>query len=248
MVHQRASRLLLFMACLLVLSITAPNAFAQTLQHPEGSRQLTKLGTISHSAFVYYRAGVRRAPDPALKPFAKLRLKTSESTDERVLILEDIRGVDGHMWTRVRLPIRPNGSTGWVRRAALSNYRASKLWLRINRRERVLRLFKGRRLLFRAPAGLGRSIWPTPKGNFLIRSRLQGFDRNPIYGPLVFGTSARSARSLSDWPGGGIIGIHGTNQPSLIPGYVSHGCIRLTNRKILRLGKLLRVGTPLTIR
>ena len=53
---------------------------------------------------------------------------------------------------------------------------------------------------------------------------------------------------LTDWPGGGVIGIHGTNQPGLLPGRVSHGCIRLRNRDILRLGRRLKLGTPITIR
>jgi lipoprotein-anchoring transpeptidase ErfK/SrfK len=50
---------------------------------------------------------------------------------------------------------------------------------------------------------------------------------------------ARSA-VLTDWPAGGFIGIHGTDGPELIPGGSSHGCIRM--------GTLMRPGTPLTIR
>jgi lipoprotein-anchoring transpeptidase ErfK/SrfK len=52
---------------------------------------------------------------------------------------------------------------------------------------------------------------------------------------------------LTDWPGGGFIGIHGTNEPQLLPGRVSHGCIRLRNRDIARLAELMPVGTPVTI-
>ncbi len=59
---------------------------------------------------------------------------------------------------------------------------------------------------------------------------LYGFDA-PVYGPLAFGTSARSA-VLTDWPGGGFIGIHGTNEPELLPGRVSHGCVRLTGARL----------------
>jgi lipoprotein-anchoring transpeptidase ErfK/SrfK len=75
---------------------------------------------------------------------------------------------------------------------------------------------------------------------------LSGFG-NPFYGPIAYGTSAKSA-VLTDWPGGGFVGIHGTNQPQLIPGRISHGCIRMRNRNILRLSRLMPVGTPLTIR
>jgi len=87
----------------------------------------------------------------------------------------------------------------------------------------------------------------------LSRSRLgtlPGFgtsSSSPFYGPVAFGTSARS-EVLTDWPAGGFVGIHGTNRPDLLPGRVSHGCIRLRNQDILRLARLLPVGTPLTIR
>jgi lipoprotein-anchoring transpeptidase ErfK/SrfK len=63
---------------------------------------------------------------------------------------------------------------------------------------------------------------------------------------LAFGSSDYSV--LSDWPGGGIIGIHGTNEPLLIPGRPSHGCIRVRNRAVRRLWRLMPVGTPLVIR
>ena len=52
---------------------------------------------------------------------------------------------------------------------------------------------------------------------------------------------------LTDWPGGGYVGVHGTNEPGLIPGHISHGCIRLHNAAILRLAQLMPVGTPLTV-
>ena len=78
-----------------------------------------------------------------------------------------------------------------------------------------------------------------------MRVKLTRF-RSPFYGPLAFGTSARSA-VLTDWPAGGFIGIHGTDRPDLLPGRVSHGCVRMSNRAILRLGRLMPVGTPVVI-
>jgi lipoprotein-anchoring transpeptidase ErfK/SrfK len=85
----------------------------------------------------------------------------------------------------------------------------------------------------------------TPKGDFYVRNKLTRY-ANPFYGPIAFGTSARS-EILTDWPNGGFIGIHGTSQPELIPGRISHGCIRLRNPDILRLARLMHVGTPVTI-
>jgi lipoprotein-anchoring transpeptidase ErfK/SrfK len=106
-------------------------------------------------------------------------------------------------------------------------------------------LFYDERVIFRAPVGVGKQESPTPTGNFYVRNKLSGFG-DPFYGPVAFGTSARSP-VLTDWPGGGFVGIHGTNAPELIPGRVSHGCIRMRNRDIVRLSRLMSVGTPLTI-
>ena len=96
------------------------------------------------------------------------------------------------------------------------------------------------------PVGVGTPAAPTPRGEFYVRNRLTSY-RSPFYGPLAFGTSARSP-TLTDWPAGGFVGIHGTNRPDLVPGRVSHGCIRLRNRDMLRLGNAMPVGTPITVR
>jgi lipoprotein-anchoring transpeptidase ErfK/SrfK len=101
-------------------------------------------------------------------------------------------------------------------------------------------------VVFRAPVGVGTSRSPTPKGEFTVRSKLTDY-ASPFYGPLAFGTTARSA-VLTDWPAGGFVGIHGTDAPALIPGHVSHGCVRLRNGDLLRLAQLMPVGTPLEIR
>ena len=44
-----------------------------------------------------------------------------------------------------------------------------------------------------------------------------------------------------------MIGLHGTNDPSSIGHYTSHGCIRLYNRDIDRLVRILPLGTPIAI-
>ena len=101
------------------------------------------------------------------------------------------------------------------------------------------------KVVFRAPIGIGKEKWPTPRGEFYVRNKLTKFD-DPFYGPIAFGTSARSA-ILTDWPRGGFVGIHGTDRPEILPGRVSHGCVRLRNSDIVRLAKLMPVGTPITV-
>jgi lipoprotein-anchoring transpeptidase ErfK/SrfK len=87
---------------------------------------------------------------------------------------------------------------------------------------------------------------PTPAGSFYVRELIRVPSPGGLYGPFAFGTSAYSV--LSDWPGGGVVGIHGTNEPALIPGRPSHGCIRVPNPQIRRLARLMPIGTPVRIR
>jgi lipoprotein-anchoring transpeptidase ErfK/SrfK len=47
--------------------------------------------------------------------------------------------------------------------------------------------------------------------------------------------------------GGGQYAIHGTNQPSLIGGFVSHGCIRMYNADITDLYGRVSVGTTVVV-
>jgi lipoprotein-anchoring transpeptidase ErfK/SrfK len=142
--------------------------------------------------------------------------------------------------------VLPNGSTGWVPRSALGGYGVATTRLVVDRRRFTATLRRNGRRVFRARIGIGRAGAPTPRGEFIVRNRLTRY-RSAFYGPLAFGTSARSP-TLTDWPGGGFVGIHGTNRPDLIPGRVSHGCIRMRNAAILRLGRLMPPGTALTIR
>jgi len=84
----------------------------------------------------------------------------------------------------------------------------------------------------------------TPIGLFFVQSRFVP-SKYPILGAFAFETSGYS--KLSDWPGGGVVGVHGTNMPWLIGQAVSHGCVRLRNSDVLALRKLVRVGTPVKI-
>jgi L,D-transpeptidase-like protein len=184
-------------------------------------------------------------PEANAPPVAALDTRTPEETADIVLVLGERRGDDG-LWVNVRLPVLPNGRTGWVPRAVLGGYEFVHTHLVVDRERLNATLLYDGHAIFTAPVGVGRAASPTPSGEFYVRDRVSGFG-DPFYGPIAYGTSARSA-VLTDWPDGGFVGIHGTNEPQLIPGPISHGCIRLRNADILRLARLMPVGTPLTIR
>jgi lipoprotein-anchoring transpeptidase ErfK/SrfK len=145
----------------------------------------------------------------------------------------------------VRLAILPNGSTGWVPRAALGGYVAVRTRLDVDLEHLRATLYRAGRPILRAPVSVGMPGWSTPRGRFYVRDRLTSY-RSPMYGPIAFGTSARSP-TATDWPAGGYIGIHGTDRPDLIPGRISHGCIRMRNADIRRLARAMPVGTPIRI-
>jgi hypothetical protein len=194
---------------------------------------------------VRHPASARVAPSSHARVVTRLGTHTPEGTDNTVLVLGRMRDAAGGSWVHVRLAMLPNGTTGWLPRHAIGGYHRvhSRLVVDLDRLRATL--WRDGRVVLDAPVGVGRARWPTPRGRFYIRNRLARY-RSDFYGPLAFGTSARSA-VLTDWPGGGFVGIHGTDRPNLIPGRISHGCIRMRNPDILRLGRLMSIGTPLEI-
>ena len=145
-------------------------------------------------------------------------------------------------WYKLSLPGRPNGRTGWVPAASVDVTPVRKEIV-IDRSARTLELRDRGRLLLRTQVAVGSYGMETPLGRFYVMAKFR--PTAPILGAFGFETSAYS--KLSEWPGGGIVGIHGTNTPSLLGQAVSHGCIRVANDAILRLKDLVPVGTPIKI-
>jgi lipoprotein-anchoring transpeptidase ErfK/SrfK len=189
---------------------------------------------------------VRDAPSAVAPRIAELGTRTPEGT--RNVVAVAARGHDprGRRWVQVRLAVLPNGRTGWVPRAALGGYGTVHTRLIVDLRALSATLYCRGRAVLRAPVAVGAAATPTPAGEFYVRNRFTRY-RSRAYGPIAFGTSARSPQA-TDWPAGGFVGIHGTDRPDLVPGRVSHGCIRMRNRDILLLARRMPVGTPVIIR
>ena len=200
---------------------------------------------VAHWATVERTVAVRSKPSSSARVVTKLTMLTPEHTLNVALLLGAVEKSPTETWYRVRLPILPNNSTGWVPGRALGEPTRIDTHLYIDRSKLTATLKRKGVTVFTAPIGVGEPRWPTPRGQYYVRSRLTNFG-SPVYGALAFGTSARSP-VLTDWPGGGFVGIHGTNQPEILPGAVSHGCIRMRNPDILKLARLMKVGTPITV-
>jgi len=186
---------------------------------------------------------VRTAASTSAPKVTRLRYLTEDGLPEVYLVLEGKLDAKGDPWLHIRVPMRPNGRTGWVPADVLSELHIVRTQLVIDRTSKRATLYKAGRRIWQAPVGIGKAGTPTPQGKFWIRELLKG--DGGTYGTWAFGTSAYS--NISDWPKGGVVGIHGTNQPGLIPGRPSHGCVRLRNDKINRLRRLMPIGTPVDI-
>jgi hypothetical protein len=225
------------------LSVPAPIRPAFTPSNPS---PLSVSSTVARWAPVVRPVVARAKPTRRSRAIATVPTRTPEGTSNIVLVLGRAANRADGLWVRVRLAVLPNNTVAWVPREAVGGYRFVQTHLVIRLDRFTATLYRGERVVFRAEIGVGTRTSPTPTGTFYIRNKLTEFSA-PFYGPIAFGTSARSS-TLTDWPSGGFIGIHGTDQPNLLPGRVSHGCIRMRNADILRLARLMPVGTPITIR
>ncbi len=155
---------------------------------------------------------------------------------------------EGRRWAEVLLPIRPNGRRGWVPFDVLRIH-STALRIVIDVSERRLTLFRSNKPILRAPIAVGKPGTETPRNDHfaiaeLIRTRTPG----AFLGPIVFPITGYSER-LNEFAGGnGRVAIHGTSLPELIGTAASNGCIRMRNRDVVRVARVVRAGTPVKIR
>jgi len=178
---------------------------------------------------------------PAIARFPRI----NEQGAEQVFPILQDRYRDGHLWHEVMLPVRPNGTTGWIPANAVS-LRRSDYRIEVNLDRYRLDLFERCDRLASYVIGIGTRDTPTPHGIFFLNSLLKPPQEGTVYGALAFGLSAYSD-VITDWEGGGIVGLHGTNDPSSLGGAVSYGCIRMKNRAIREIARTVPLGTLVEI-
>lgn len=149
-------------------------------------------------------------------------------------------------WHQVLLPVRPNGSAGWVRDADVSlashNYR-----IRADLNEFRLRVLERGTTIFDTVAGVAATNSPTPGGRYYLTELLAPDEPDTVYGSFAYGLSGFSETFETFNGGPGQLGIHGTNSPETLGSAVSSGCIRLHNDDIARLVTFLPLGVPVDV-
>ncbi|MCW2927124.1 MAG: ErfK/YbiS/YcfS/YnhG family protein [Thermoleophilia bacterium] len=206
---------------------------------------MTDGSTYAHWAHPEARGLVFRYPSASAAVVTRLHLDTESGNPEVYPVLQRHVDADGARWLQVAIAMRPNGQRGWVREHSMGPIYRVTTRLVVNRARLRATLVERGRVVWMSRVGVGAPATPTPPGATWVRERLVVADASGPYGPRAIGTAAYSR--LTDWPGGGVVGLHGTDRPDLIPGRPSHGCIRIPNAAILKLYPRLPIGTPIEI-
>ena len=146
----------------------------------------------------------------------------------------------------VELPIRANGSRGWIDRTKVS-LASHEFKVIVELSAHRLIAMRGSDVILDVPIGVGKGQTPTPNGVYYITELLKPPTPGSIYGTYAYGLSGFSEVLKRFGGGDGQVGIHGTNDPSSIGKDVSHGCIRLNNADIEKLVPVLPLGTPVEV-
>ena len=166
-----------------------------------------------------------------------------------LLVLATATDAEDRLWIRVRLPIRPNGTSGWIL-ADIVQLTRTPYRILISTGQRVVRLLRLGRVVrsFRAVVGMPR--YPTPHGLFSVAERVPQPDPRGFLGPWALHLTAFSPTLLDFGGGPGTVAIHGRDGASLLDplgSARSHGCIRIDNAAIRLLASVAREGTPVLI-
>jgi hypothetical protein len=160
------------------------------------------------------------------------------------MLIEAAKRRAGEAWYRVLLPLRPNGTSAWVRERDVELRRIDQR-IEVDLSERELRYYVHGDLEEHFKVGVGTDATPTGTGMFYVWVKVDYASPYQPYGIAALGLSGFSP-VLSEWPGGGRMAIHGTSSPSDRGHAVSHGCVRVFNDDLRSLLDV-PLGTPVLI-
>lgn len=225
---------------LVLALLAAPSAGAGS----SAPSALASVSVVGSGPITWTQVAVRSAPSrtaPVIKTMTQFRPDFRPRTVMALGRIDNARTGEP-AWYRVVVPGRPNGRTGWIP-AGSASLKPVDRWLVVYRGSRRFEFYVQGKVVRTGKIAVGARGMETPLGLFYVQAK---FDPSlPILGDYAFETSGYS--KLSDWPGGGVVGVHGTNTPQLIGQAVSHGCVRLYNSDIRYLRSVVAVGTPIKI-
>ena len=149
-------------------------------------------------------------------------------------------------WFEAYMPTRPNQHTGFVRYSDVA-IESTDIQIKVERGYHRLTAWQGGNIIAQEPVAIGQPNTPTPAGVYYLQMLVKTPNANGAYGPFVFGLSAHSDVYENFGGGDGLVGLHGTNQPSSVGRSASHGCLRVSNAAITRFRSMFPLGTPIVI-
>jgi L,D-transpeptidase ErfK/SrfK len=124
-----------------------------------------------------------------------------------------------------------------------------KLVLKLGSRQ--VHVYQQNQLVASFPVAIGKKGWETPTGEFEIIQMIENPSwQNPWTGKVTppSPNGPLGERWIGFWTDGkNFIGFHGTPGEQLIGQAVSHGCVRMKNKDIKELFKLVSLGIPVTV-
>lgn len=149
-------------------------------------------------------------------------------------------------WLRVEMPVRPNGTEGWIRASDVTR-KIIDTRVEIDVSDRTLKAYAGDAVIADTKVVVGAADSPTPTGRLYVTDYEEKYTGS-AYGPWILPLSGYS-QAMDEFSGGvPVIAMHGTNRPELIGSAASNGCIRMPDAVIEVLHNSLPFGTPVDIR
>ena len=186
---------------------------------------------------------VRRSPSPHAPVIKAMKQFRADYRIQEILAVGARIGTDGRPWYHISIPMRPNGTYGWIPAGTVS-LSPTKGQIVVHRSSRTIDIYWQDKRVYHAMVAIGAPGMETPLGHYYVAARFVPYE-DPFLGVFAVETSAYSR--LTEWPGGGVVGIHGTSMPQLLGQAVSHGCVRVANSTAIVLRKYAPLGTPIWI-
>ena len=210
-------------------------------------RSATQIDVVGSGTLIWKQVVVRSRPNAAAPRVAVLGAVSPQLPPAVRARAVAAPGREGRSELVPRERARPAQRTHRLGAGGIARVRPVEERLIVRRGARRFEFWDGDRLVRAGKVAVGKPGAETPLGLFYVTWKF-----NPridpewaILGSYAFETSAYS--KLTDWPGGGIVGLHGTPWPSLLGQAVSHGCVRMSNANVEFLRARVPLGTPVAI-
>ena len=168
---------------------------------------------------------------------------------DSMIVRDPGRNSARRLWIKVALPVRPNGTTGWIRADKVTLER-TRWRVHVSRSRRLATVYRSGRVMRRMRVVVGAPSTPTPLGRFAVYESIKQADPGGFIGPWALHLTAFS-NVLDNYGGGpGRVALHGRSGASLLDPLGtarSHGCVRMLNADIRYLARRIGPGTPVRI-